>query len=251
MYWLGIWSCYSCCCCAFSFHFQPATIEYRRRVHHMCLDDALVLSRHRQQQQSRIGYHCLRRELSSNTPSSLVRHAHQIRASSENYDDDNSSIDANSRSIITHNVVTNHDNHSPNMSRRNGNEINDNTSYAVQKQTRNISYSSRSEMKQTSTTCFDGTNLLHSIALVASCRRLSFLFLSVVVVNFVRSTILKVSVFYAHQLLGLVHEKIHNWPCISLCRYPKAIKRCLTNVHGHLHYFMIHWNLWRMERRMW
>ena len=195
MYWLGIWSYYSCCCCAFSFHFQPATIEYRRRVHHMCLDDALVLSRHRQQQQSRIGYHCLRRELSSNTPSSLVRHAHQIRASSENYDDDNSSIDANSRSIITHNVVTNHDNHSPNMSRRNGNEINDNTSYAVQKQTRNISYSSRSEMKQTSTTCFDGTNLLHSIALVASCRRLSFLFLSVVVVNFVRSTILKVSVF--------------------------------------------------------
>ena len=212
MYWLGIWSCYcySCCCCAFSFHFQPATIEYRRRVHHMCLDDALVLSRHRQQQQSRIGYHCLRRELSSNAPSSLVRHALQIRASSENYDDDNSLIDANSRSIITHNVVTNHDNHSPNMSRRNGNEINDNTSYAVQKQTRNISYSSRSEMKQTSTTCFDGTNLLHSIALVASCRRLSFLFLSVVVVNFVRSTILKVSVFYAHQLLGLVHEKIHN-----------------------------------------
>lgn len=36
-------------------------------------------------------------------------------------------------------------------------------------------------------------NLLHSIALVASCRRLSFLFISIAVMNFVRSTILKAS----------------------------------------------------------
>lgn len=36
-------------------------------------------------------------------------------------------------------------------------------------------------------------NLLHSIALVASCRRLLFLFISIAVMNFVRSTILKAS----------------------------------------------------------
>ena len=36
-------------------------------------------------------------------------------------------------------------------------------------------------------------NFLHSIALVASCRRLSFLIISIAVMNFVRSTILKAS----------------------------------------------------------
>ena len=36
-------------------------------------------------------------------------------------------------------------------------------------------------------------NLLHSIALVASCRRLSFLFISIAVMIFVRYTVLKVS----------------------------------------------------------
>jgi hypothetical protein len=48
-------------------------------------------------------------------------------------------------------------------------------------------------------------NFLHSIALVASCRRLSFLIISIVVMNFVRTTVLKASrksvCFYRHALL--------------------------------------------------
>ena len=36
-------------------------------------------------------------------------------------------------------------------------------------------------------------NLMHSIALIATCRRISFLALSIILVNFVRNTILKVS----------------------------------------------------------
>ena len=36
-------------------------------------------------------------------------------------------------------------------------------------------------------------NLMHSIALIATCRRMSFLALSIILVNFVRTTILKVS----------------------------------------------------------
>ena len=36
-------------------------------------------------------------------------------------------------------------------------------------------------------------NLMHSIALIATCRRMSFLALSIILVNFVRNTILKVS----------------------------------------------------------
>ena len=51
----------------------------------------------------------------------------------------------------------------------------------------------------------DRKNFLHSIALVASCRQLSFLIISIAVMNFVRSTILKASrktaCFYCHTLL--------------------------------------------------
>ena len=57
---------------------------------------------------------------------------------------------------------------------------------AVEQQTRNLCSNNNIHA-----TCF--RDHLHSIALLASFRRLSFLFLSIMVVNFVRSTILKVN----------------------------------------------------------
>ena len=42
-------------------------------------------------------------------------------------------------------------------------------------------------------------SLLHSLALVATCRRLSFLIVSMALVNFVRSSILKVSIYQCKQ----------------------------------------------------
>ncbi|KAL3756656.1 hypothetical protein ACHAWU_002559 [Discostella pseudostelligera] len=56
---------------------------------------------------------------------------------------------------------------------------------AVEQQTRNLC--SNNNIHATSF-----RDHLHSIALLASFRRLSFLFLSIMVVNFVRSTILKI-----------------------------------------------------------
>ena len=73
-------------------------------------------------------------------------------------------------------------------------------------------------------------NLMHSIALVAFCRRLTFLFLSITLVNFIRSTILKASTVKRSNdddmtSLYLIHTNL---------RYQSNRVECLMSVRGHL-----------------
>ncbi len=150
------------------------------------------------QHQSRIGFHFLRRDPSRKTSASITHYVRQtLTLSSSGYD--TTLWDSNDRRSIIHNHglrwwgVTNTIEDWPRMNSIVGDEINQN--YTGQKQTRIASCGgggSSCDMKQKS--CFNCSQLLHSFALVAYCRRLSFLFLSMLMVNFVRSTILKASV---------------------------------------------------------
>ena len=87
-------------------------------------------------------------------------------------------------------------------------------------------------------------SLLHSLAVVASCRRLSFFILSVSLVNYIRSSVLKVSLVRYHVIC--THKK--RWLCIlhnsdfgpslfslvsGTSRYRKAANTCLMSVPGH------------------
>ncbi len=173
LYWLGICNC----CSALSIIQHPK--DYPRNKFHPRCPDVLVLLPHRQQ--SRIGLHRLRRDPAAKTSASIAHHVRQTLtlSSSSGYDTNLWDSNNNSRSIIHHH---------PRM---------DSIVDDGQKQTRHIrcgggSSSSNCDMKQKST--FNCSELHHSIAILAYCRRLSFLFLSIMVVNFVRSTILKASV---------------------------------------------------------
>lgn len=213
LYYLGFavpnincWSgYYSCCCYALSIQHTP-TADYRRRFHggypyptssSASSSSSVLLSR---QQLSRIGFvtQCYRRDRSSSTrvSTSLVHHAHQFltSSSSSEVDGDNSVDATNCRSHINQQrlkwwkAVHNPINHLPRSARSYvDDELNND---AVEQQTRNLGNNSNIHAASSFN---NGFHQLHSVALLASCRRLSFLFLSIMMVNFVRSTILKVS----------------------------------------------------------
>ena len=56
-----------------------------------------------------------------------------------------------------------------------------------------VSYAENDKRRATKAATNMHNNLMHSIAFVATCRRISFLLLSITLVNFIRSTILKAS----------------------------------------------------------
>ena len=111
----------------------------------------------------------------------------------------------------------------------------------------------------------DRKNFLHSIALVASCRRLSFLIISIAVMNFVRSTILKASrksaCFYCHTpYISPAYYSLTSTHFTTSCSYllsyltfrsPIATKRCSTNARGPSLYSTIRSNSLEMVHPMW
>lgn len=84
--------------------------------------------------------------------------------------------------------------------------------------------------------------LMQSIAVVVGCRRLSLLLLSAVIVNFVRSTILKVRIYTGSGTNSMHINLTFNLAMIYF-RFQRVIKTFLTNVRGHSHCFTTHSNL--------
>lgn len=95
-------------------------------------------------------------------------------------------------------------------------------------------------------------NMLRSIALVTSCRRLSFLIISIALMNFVRSTILKASrnahvLFYTFtdilcRIILLLSLTFASNPTCNHNRYPRVTERCSINARGRSRYSTIRSN---------
>ena len=97
-----------------------------------------------------------------------------------------------------------------------------------------VSYAEINDKRRATKAATNMHNLMHSIALVATCRRLSFLILSITIVNFIKSTIFKASTVIGRSNDDDIDILISNSYNSNPHRYQSNKVECLMSVRGHL-----------------